>query len=607
MCGICGFNWNDEDLCKLMADTLKHRGPDDEGFYFDENVSLGHRRLSIIDLASGHQPIYNEDKSIGIVYNGEIYNHKEIRRELEGKHKFYTNSDTEVIIHAYEEYGFDCVKKFNGMWAFCIYDKNKNLLFLSRDRFGVKPLYYFFDGKNFIFASEIKGLLAYVKPEQNDETIYDFLVNNRLEHKEDTFFKGIKRLMPSHNLIFDLKSKEIKKEKYWDITNINRKIESTSKEDNEYAKNFYILLEDSVKLRLMSEVPVGTCLSGGLDSSAIVCLVNNILIEGNEKIKANIGERQKTFSAVFEDKRIDEREFIECVIKETNVEKNYVFPSGEKLFEELEKFIYYQDEPFSSTSIYAQWNVMRLASKKVKVLLDGQGSDELLGGYIAYFQVYFNQLLKERKFLTLFKEIIKSSDILISYLWLLKKSKSRGIIKELLNINFLDEFNRSEKFKVIDNLSMRSYEDLMNGGIQSLLRYEDRNSMAFSIESRVPFLDYRIAEYVFTLPVTQRIKNGWTKYILRNSMKNILPEKIRKRRSKIGFATPEEIWFKENKNKILEIFSSESFKKRKYFNQKEIINKFNEFCDGKNYDSNIFWKIINLEIWIKLFIDKNGK
>lgn len=177
MCGICGFNWNDENLCKLMANTLKHRGPDDEGFYFNENVSLGHRRLSIIDLVSGHQPIYNEDKSIAIVYNGEIYNHKEIRRELEGKHKFYTNSDTEVIIHAYEEYGFDCVKKFNGMWAFCIYDKNKNLLFLSRDRFGIKPLYYFFDGKNFIFASEIKALLKYVKPEENDEIIYDFLVN----------------------------------------------------------------------------------------------------------------------------------------------------------------------------------------------------------------------------------------------------------------------------------------------------------------------------------------------------------------------------------------------------------------------------------------------
>jgi len=602
MCGICGFNWNDENLCKSMADTLKHRGPDGEGFYFDENVSLGHRRLSIIDLALGHQPIYNEDKSIVIVYNGEIYNYEEIRKELESRHKFYTNSDTEVIIHAYEEYGFDCVKKFNGMWAFCIYDKNKNLLFLSRDRFGVKPLYYFFDEKNFIFASEIKGLLNYVKPEENDEIIYDFLVNNRLEHKEDTFFKGIKKLMPSNNLVFDLKSKKIRKEKYWDIININGKIETTSKEDAEYAKKFYELIKDSVKLRLISEVPVGTCLSGGLDSSTIVCLVNDILKE-NEKIKENIGKRQKTFSAVYEDKRIDEREYIEEVVKETNVEKNYVFSSGEKLFEELEKFIYYQDEPFGSTSIYAQWNVMKLASKKVKVLLDGQGSDELLAGYIAYFQVYFNQLLKERKFLTLFKEIIKSLDIIILYLWLVKKSKTKNIIKEILNQKFLDEFKKNEKPKETNNLVSRCYDDLMKGSIQSLLRYEDRNSMAFSIEARVPFLDYRIHEYIFSLPLSQRIKNGWTKYILRNAMKNTLPEKIRKRRSKIGFATPEEIWFKENKEKILEIFNSESFKKRNYFNQKEIIKKFNEFCNGKYYDPNIFWKILNLEIWMRVFID----
>jgi len=196
MCGINGFNWKDEELCRVMADALKHRGPDDEGFYFDSDVSLGHRRLSIIDLKSGHQPIHNEDISIWIIFNGEIYNHKNIRTELESKHKFYTNSDTEMIIHAYEEYGFDCVKKFNGMWAFCIYDKNKNLMFLSRDRFGIKPLYYFFDSKNFIFASEIKGLLTHVKPEENDGIIYDFLVNNKDQHKEDTFFKCIKSVMP---------------------------------------------------------------------------------------------------------------------------------------------------------------------------------------------------------------------------------------------------------------------------------------------------------------------------------------------------------------------------------------------------------------------------
>ena len=612
MCGINGFNWKDEELCKVMADTLKHRGPDDEGFYFNSDVSLGHRRLSIIDLKTGHQPIHNEDKSIWIIYNGEIYNHKGIREELEKRHKFYTNSDTEVIIHAYEEYGFECVKKFNGMWAFCIYDKNKNIFFLSRDRFGIKPLYYFFDEEKFIFASEIKAILKYVKPEENDEMIYNFLVNNVDLYKDETFFKNIKSVMPSTNLIFDLKINEIEKQRYWDINKINRKTTSVSKEDEEYAKKFHDLFKDSVKLRLMSEVPVGTCLSGGLDSSSIVCIVNKILTDGNEEIKESIGEKQKTFSAVYEYKRIDEREYIEEVIKETNVEKNYVFPSGEELFKEVEKLIYYQEEPFMSTSIYAQWNVMRLVSKKVKVLLDGQGSDELLAGYLnptLYNRTSFGDVLKQRKFFKFFKERFLNfpmlyGDLKIIYSYFIRKKVLKN--KEILNQAFLDKFkNKKEIPKEIKDLADWSYELLMNGGIQTLLKYEDRNSMAFSIEARVPFLDYKVVEYIFSIPIDQRIKNGWTKYILRNAMKDILPEKVRKRRSKLGFPTPQEAWFREHKDKILEIFDSESFKGRKYFNQDVIIKKFNEFCNGKSYDSNIFWKIINLEIWFRVFIDKN--
>ncbi len=612
MCGINGFNWKDEELCKVMADTLKHRGPDDEGFYFNIDVSLGHRRLSIIDLKTGHQPIHNEDKSIWIIYNGEIYNHKGIREELEKRHKFYTNSDTEVIIHAYEEYGFECVKKFNGMWAFCIYDKNKNIFFLSRDRFGIKPLYYFFDEEKFIFASEIKAILKYVKPEENDEMIHNFLVNNVDLYKDETFFKNIKSVMPSTNLIFDLKINEIEKQRYWDINKINRKTTSVSKEDEEYAKKFHDLFKDSVKLRLMSEVPVGTCLSGGLDSSSIVCIVNKILTDGNEEIKESIGEKQKTFSAVYEYKRIDEREYIEEVIKETNVEKNYVFPSGEELFKEVEKLIYYQEEPFMSTSIYAQWNVMRLVSKKVKVLLDGQGSDELLAGYLnptLYNRTSFGDVLKQRKFFKFFKERFLNfpmlyGDLKIIYSYFIRKKVLKN--KEILNQAFLDKFkNKKEIPKEIKDLADWSYELLMNGGIQTLLKYEDRNSMAFSIEARVPFLDYKVVEYIFSIPIDQRIKNGWTKYILRNAMKDILPEKVRKRRSKLGFPTPQEAWFREHKDKILEIFDSESFKGRKYFNQDVIIKKFNEFCNGKSYDSNIFWKIINLEIWFRVFIDKN--
>lgn len=609
MCGICGFNWNDEQLCRSITELLKHRGPDDEGFYFDQEVSLGHRRLSIIDLEGGHQPICNENKSIWIIYNGEIYNHIEVRRELEGKHRFYTNSDAEVIIHAYEEYGFDCVKKFNGMWAFCIYDKSNSILFLSRDRFGIKPLYYYFDNNRFIFASEIKGFIDYLKPEQNDEVIFDFLAFGKLEHHADTFFSGIKRLMPAHNLIFHLGSKKIEEDRYWDIHVMNEKIGSSSVNDEEYAKLFYDLIEDSVRIQLMSEVPVGTCLSGGLDSSTIVCLINKIIFsETDTKIRESIGERQKTFSAVYDDKKIDERKFIEEVTAATNVETNYVFPSGDELFKEIEKLVYYQDEPFTSTSIYAQWNVMRLASQKVKVLVDGQGSDELLAGYIAFFKIYLKQLLKERKYSIFFREILFSYDALIHNHRIISNALARNniIYETILNQKFLDKFiNRKQNSVSSDNIVSRSYEYIINGELQSLLKYEDRNSMAFSVEARVPFLDHRIAEFIFTAPVDQRIKNGNTKFILRNAMKGILPERIRKRKGKIGFATSEDKWLKDHKDEILKIFGSESFMNRKYFNHKAILKIFLEYCDGKKHDTMIFWKIIVLEIWLRIFIDRD--
>jgi asparagine synthase (glutamine-hydrolysing) len=444
-----------------------------------------------------------------------------------------------------------------------------------------------------------------------------------VEHKEDTFFKGIKRVPPSTNLVFDLETGHIEKVRYWDIIFINKETRSSSKEDEDYAKKFYSLFESSVRMQLMSEVPVGTCLSGGLDSSSIVLLISRVILDsiGNSELPNTIGERLKTFSAVYDDEKVDEREYIEEVVRNTGVEKNYVFPSGGQLFNELEKLTYYQDEPFFSTSPYAQWNVMKLASRKVKVLLDGQGADELLAGYIPYFRVYLNQLYKEKKILTYIKELLLSLDLtirhllpssmistIIRYIWYrkIKRKASLSLIREFLNEDFLKE-NEKGSIKgsnLINNLADLSYMYLMNGSLQNLLRYEDRNSMAFSIEARVPFLDHRIVEYVFSLPLTQRIKNGWTKYILRNAMKGLLPEKVRKRRGKIGFATPEEKWLKENREEIIKIFNSPAFKERKYFNKDVIIKKFEEFCMGKKYDTTLFWRIISLEIWFRVFIDK---
>jgi len=301
MCGICGFNRKDEKLCRDMAEALKHRGPDDDGFYFDENVSLGHRRLSIIDIKTGHQPIYNGDKTICIVYNGEIYNYLELRKELEGKHKFYTNTDTEVILHAYEEWGNDCLNKFNGMWVFCIYDKNKNLLFLSRDRFGIKPLYYYFKDNRFIFASEIKAILQHdIERVPNELLIFDYLMYNIVDHTNETFFKGINKMPKGHFAVFDIKKNKLNIGRYWTL----KLSQDDNSGDERKIKDLFL---NSIRLRLRSDVPVGSCLSGGIDSSSIVCTLSKMM--DNKNIK--------TFSAVFPGKDIDESTYIRTVVENT--------------------------------------------------------------------------------------------------------------------------------------------------------------------------------------------------------------------------------------------------------------------------------------------------
>jgi len=607
MCGICGFNWKDENLCKLMADTLKHRGPDDEGFYFDENVSLGHRRLSIIDLEKGHQPIHNEDKSIWIVYNGEIYNYLELRRDLENKHKFYTNSDTEVIIHAYEEYGFDCLNKFNGMWAFCIYDKNKNLLFLSRDRFGVKPLYYFFDGKNFIFASEIKAILQHnIKRTPNEDLIFDYLMYNIVDHTDETFFKEIKKIPKGHIAIFEIKEKELKIERYWTLKS------GKEKEDKEKIRNIFL---DSIRLRLRSDVPVGSCLSGGIDSSSIVCALAGMI--DNKNIK--------TFSAVFPGKDIDESEYIKEVIEKTNIKANFTSPSGNDLMKDIMKLIYYQEEPFIGPEVYTQFRVMELAHEKgLKVLLDGQGGDEILAGYVYFFGCYFKELLKKGKILTLLREIYsyyknhKSFYGIVAMLYLFLPYFFKTYIFQRRN-NYMDKsfMNKYQKESTYlkDLIDANSLNDSLlkhfEYKLEHLLKFEDRNSMAFSIETRLPFLDYRLVEYLFSLPSSSKIKGGETKFVFRNAMEGILPDKILQRQSKFGFETPGNEWIKlpEISEFIRNILNSKSFKERGYFDVKYIKKIFkNKNNQGfVKHNGEVIWKVILLELWFRMFIDKQNE
>lgn len=609
MCGICGIFTFDhrvnESLVRKMTRTLEHRGPDDEGHFFDENIGIGNRRLSIIGIKTGHQPIHNENETVWITFNGEIYNFQELRKLLEGKHKFYTNTDTEVIVHAYEEWGEECVAKFNGMWAFAIWDSRKKLLFLSRDRFGEKPLYYFFNGKKFVFASEIKSILQDKEIERipNDKVVYKYLVHGLHDSDKNTFFENIYKLLPAHCMIVDKNG--IRTKQYWHLK-INESFDFSSKNDEEYAKMFYDILEDSVRLRLVSEVPIGTCLSGGLDSTTIVTIINRLLVSGGVS-KELIGKKQKTFSAVYKDREIDEREYIEEVAKNTGIEKNYVFPTSAKLWKEMKKIAYQQDEPFGGPSIFAQWNVMRLARKKVTVVLDGQGGDELLAGYTPYYGIYFFNLLKKKKMFQLSKEFLLSLDLTVPFIKkFFEESKHESKIKEMLNPGFVSKFEKEIKTKWHgDNLAEFLHSEITQNSIPRLLRYEDKNSMAFSVESRVPFLDHRVVEYIFSLPINQRIKNGWTKYLLRNAVKGIVPEKIRKRRSKIGFAVPEKRWMLELKGKVMKMLNSKKFKSRKYFDQEEIHKNFEKLCRG-NLDDNyvrFFWRALILEFWLEVFFD----
>ncbi|MEM5829237.1 MAG: asparagine synthase (glutamine-hydrolyzing) [Candidatus Aenigmatarchaeota archaeon] len=609
MCGIAGyFGIENKLLLKKMLKILKHRGPDDCGVFFDKNIALGNRRLSIIDIKLGKQPIHNEKKDIWIVFNGEIYNFLELREELiKLGHNFYTKSDTETIVHAYEEWGVKCLEKLNGMFAFAIWDKRKRILFLARDRFGIKPLYYYLDGKKFIFASEIKAILQdkSIQIMPNEKSIYKFLVYGFNDDEEETFFEGIKRLLPAHYMV--VKKNDIKIKRYWKLK-IGKRLKKFKNED-EIAEQLYNLLEDSIKKHLISEVPVGTCLSGGIDSSLIVCVINKLLKKNGNLTKV-IGEMQKTFSAVYDDKKIDERKYIEEIIKFTGVEKNYTFPSSKKLWKDLKKIVYFQDEPFLGPSIYAQWEVMKLASKKVKVLLDGQGGDEIFAGYIPYYGIYFRNLLKEKKYFQLLKEFLLSLDLTLPFVFkYFSQKRVESEIKKMLDENFVKKYEKKVKNKWIGNdLAKFLQLEITKTSLPRLLRYEDRNSSAFSIEARVPFLDHRIVEFVFSLPISMRIKNGWTKYILRKAVKGIVPEKIRWRRSKIGFAVPEKKWLIELKDKITKIFLSKEFESRKYFNQEEIVRKFKYFCEGKLNEEHarIFWRILVLEFWFRVFLNRKG-
>lgn len=610
MCGICGIvSLNDEpvkeDLIRQMMHTMKHRGPDDEGVFFENSVGFGFVRLSIIDLTPiGNQPMISEDGRYIIVFNGEIFNYIELKKELVALgYSFKTKTDTEVLLISYIHWGDECLNRFNGMWSFVIYDRLKKTIFGSRDRHGIKPFYYLSTTEYFAFASEPIPLLTILgrKPKPDYRTIFDFLVYNRTDHNENTFFYEIKKLQHSHSFVIEEKILEIKR---WYNLRDNLSESNGFKSFSEFNN----LFSSAVSLRLRSDVPVGVCLSGGLDSSSIV---SNLLLD--QKVSG-----LNTFSAVYNKGQFgDESEFIQ---EYNPVLENMFFtsPDARSFLSDYVYFVKAHGEPMPSTSPYAQYKVMELAGKHVVVTLDGQGADEEMAGYHYFFGFFFKDLLKQLRLGKLSKEIFfyfvkhKSFFGVKTFLFFLLPDKIRTLSqvghKGYLQRSFVKK-HRKETSIARDLYGSGSLKesliDHFEYKLEHLLKWEDRNSMRFSIEARVPFLDYRLVEKLLSTSSEMMIRDGMTKHILRESMKGILPEKIRTRVDKIGFETPQDEWFcgKEWELIIGDILNSKSFRERDIINPKKAKDQYQKHLSGKIRISNEIWKWVNLELWFREFID----
>ncbi len=611
MCGIAGiinFNQNkvEETSLRRMMQCIKHRGPDDDGVFTEENIGFGFVRLSIIDLSvAGHQPKHSADDRYVIVFNGEIFNYIEIRKELEANGVvFNTKTDTEVLLNAYIYWGEECLHKLNGMWAFAIYDKQDKSVFAARDRYGVKPFYYLLTKESFAFCSEINPLLSLTnkQPATDTQSIFDFLVFNRTDQTENTFFKEIKKLQHGSKLF--IKNGKVTFTKWYDL---KKEVSKTKGFDS--PEEYKQLLKSAIELRLRSDVPIGVCLSGGLDSSSIVSiLLKELNVSG-----------LNTFSAVYNKGQYgDETEFINEFTPHVK-NMHYISPNAISLEKDLLDFVKAHGEPIPTTGPYAQFKVMELAKGKAVVTLDGQGADEELAGYHYFFGFYYKDLLKQFKLITLIKEMFFYLSIHKSlygiktffYFLLPEKLKTKFRVNEYNYMNEAFAKAHQAENSIAGNIyGSGSLKDALldhfEYKLEHLLKWEDRNSMYFSLEARVPFLDYRLVEKTLATSSNKIIKDGVTKYILREAMKGILPEKIRMRRDKMGYGTPEDEWFREPawQKIVKEIINSDSFKQRNLVDVKKANELYQKHVSGSVNISKEIWKWVHLELWFREFIDK---
>ena len=626
MCGFVGIiNKNgcsvDSEIIANLAELISHRGPDAEGQYISNHVGFYHKRLSIIDIEGGGQPMISGENAI--VFNGELYNYIELREELKQKGRLFKSlSDTEVILQGYQEYGQECLTKFNGMFAFLIHDKARERIIAARDHFGIKPLYYYISKTHILFASEIKALLAHpdVKAELepkalNDYLTFQFVLGDR------TLFKNIHKVKPGHYMEIDLNNFRVNQICYWKP---NFSVD-TSHTESYFISELQRLLEDTVRIQLRSDVPLGAHLSGGVDSSLMTLMASGQLQNPIE-----------TFSGAFkEGPEFSEMEYIREVVSRDHIKSHEIYPTAQDFIDNIEKLIYHLDEPVAGPGLFPQFMVSKLAKERVKVVLGGQGGDEIFGGYSRYVVAYLEQAIKgaiqrstdEGEHIVSLKTIVPNLSYIQSYLPMLKRFWSNGTFEpmdaryfhlidrmegntEIFCKDFLSQYDREEVFhrfkRLFNDPNTSSYFNKMThfdlfGSLPALLQVEDRMSMAVSIESRVPLLDKRIVDLVSSMPPAMKFKGAEMKYILKKAVKHILPPKILDRRDKMGFPVPFHLWAKnEAREFIHDILLSQASRERGIFDPTEV----EKIVSAEKPFGRQLWGMLSLELWFRQFIDK---
>ena len=606
-----------------MNDRIVHRGPDDEGFFLDGSVGLAMRRLSIIDVKTGHQPIANEDENLWIVYNGELYNHEELRKDLESRgHRYRTKSDTETIIHLYEEYGPDCVKYLRGMFAFAIWDRRRRHLFIARDRLGIKPLYYHFDGQTLLFGSEIKTILAFpgVRAEFNRATLAEYLAFGYIPEPE-TMYAGINKLLPGHAMeIGEGGSPRISS--YWDL---QVKADSPARPRSYYVERYRELLESCVSSHLMSDVPLGVFLSGGLDSSAVAALTTKIRKEPIE-----------TFAVGYGEEKFSELPFARQVARHIGSKHHEVRLSRDEFFDALPRLIWHEDEPIVWPSSVSLYFVARLARERVTVVLTGEGSDETLAGYTRYAWTLLNakmdrvyRMLGPKSVRDLVRKGIQAGPLSAS---LYRKLEHTFLVRDGASWpsfyfdNFYSAFSAAEQAELLTDDARQRGGDAYAGSMQhwnassgdllhrllytdiktylvELLMKQDQMSMAASIESRVPFLDHELVEFTASIPAQYDTKGLAGKFILKSAVEDVLPRDI-VYRQKMGFPTPWAFWLAGPQLDDLErLLLEPRTRERGYFKSDVVQRLFAEHRAARRDHGNRIWRLLNLELWERVCVE----